>query len=614
MNSRSLLFLTLFFAPLCVHAQQQDYLWPTDASQHLTSTFGETRSAHYHSGLDIKTWGQEGFKVFASKDGVVHRLAVSLNGYGKVIYLRHEDNTYTVYAHLQRLNNKLQAFVDSLRMQDYSFEIDVTIDSLGLEVKQGDVIGYTGSTGVGPPHLHFETRWADETPFNSLRTNLAVKDNLPPVFSSLLAVPLSKGAFISDTKYPEIFYPQDFKTGVYNFGTIEAFGPIGLAVNVYDEANEVTNKYTVYELSLLQGTDTLFHERLDEFKFEEDDLMLNDRLTSFRDYRRTYQTLFQKDGPENPFYLKVDPDTRIHPTDSLTQYTIIARDYFGNEAKGIISVKLHQPQHLGRPVISFNLFDWYWSEDWTTIAYDSYLDLETPWMGSGFGWKWLGNPNHRLLWDQVYNNKILFSRFSPDQVYRYDTPDRRLTVRFASNTFFDTLTVAGIHGEMDGNPYINVEPGMIPARKEIEIQYFMGEHFEEGNNYRLFRFDRLRNRIRYVDSELIGKTVWGYPSDLGEFIILPDNDAPGVETPKIVQTNYGKWFVNVTAVDSLTGIDFKRSEIYVNGIRGIVEYDDEEDLLIYYHPSFVPKKQNEIRLTVSDKAGNQFNKTYTLYR
>ena len=609
MISRISLFLFLFL-PVLVNAQKQDYLWPTDASTHLTSTFGETRAAHFHSGLDIKTWGQEGYRVFASKDGVVHRVAVSLNGYGKVIYLKHNDGSFTVYAHLQRLNDELQSFVDSLRMLDYSFELDVTIDSLGFEVKQGDVIGFTGSTGVGPPHLHFETRWPDETPFNSLRTNLKVKDTMPPVFSSLLAVPLSKGSLISNTKYPEVVYPQDFSKGVYDFGTIEASGTIGLAVNAYDPADEVTNKYAVYELLLLQGADTLFHEQLDEFKFEEDDLMLNDRLTAYRDYRRTYQTLFKKDGSENPFYLKVEPDTRIQPKDTLTEYTIIAKDYFGNTAEGVLSVK-HFAETKFFDYTGFNskMYQWYWTEDW--IGLDGFVwDLET----ATFGREWAGNLNQRLVWDYIKNTKILFARFSPDQFYRYDTPDQRLTVRFLPNTFFDTLTVAGVHGEMDGKPYINIEPGSIPARKDIEIQYFMGDNYEEGNNYRLFRFDRLRDRIRYVDSKLIGKTVWGYPSDLGEFLVMADNEAPEVETPQLVQTDYGKWFVYVTAADSLTGIDFKNSEIYVNGVRGIVEYDDEEDLLIYYHPSFAPEKETEVRLTVSDKAGNRFSNSYTIYR
>ena len=64
-----------------------DYRWPVDISRHLSGTFGETRSAHFHSGLDIKTWGREGYPVFASEQGYISRIAISAVGYGKVLYV-----------------------------------------------------------------------------------------------------------------------------------------------------------------------------------------------------------------------------------------------------------------------------------------------------------------------------------------------------------------------------------------------------------------------------------------------------------------------------------------------------------------------------------------------
>ncbi len=111
---KKLLFpiLLLFFSTK-ISAQDSLYLWPTNSGKFLSSTFGETRSAHFHAGLDIKTWGREGYKVYASKDGILSRLLITNQGYGKAIYLKHKDGSYTVYAHLQKLIPSFNVLTDS---------------------------------------------------------------------------------------------------------------------------------------------------------------------------------------------------------------------------------------------------------------------------------------------------------------------------------------------------------------------------------------------------------------------------------------------------------------------------------------------------------------------
>ena len=42
----------------------------------MAGTFGELRSNHFHSGIDIKTKGKEGFPVIAIEDGYVSRVKV----------------------------------------------------------------------------------------------------------------------------------------------------------------------------------------------------------------------------------------------------------------------------------------------------------------------------------------------------------------------------------------------------------------------------------------------------------------------------------------------------------------------------------------------------------
>lgn len=606
MICRPLLLVFFTLSPILILGQSQDYIWPTNASQHLTSTFGETRSGHFHSGLDIKTWGREGYKVFAAKDGIVYRLGVSVEGYGKVIYLKHNDGTYTVYAHLQRMNRELQAYVDSVRMSDYSFETELYIQEKNIRVSQGDVIGYTGSTGVGPPHLHFEIRDSTDTPVNALLSNLTVKDNIAPTFSALLVFPLSKYTTIRGSRFPQLYYPSKKVTDEVDFGVIEANGAIGLSISTYDESNEVTNKYAVYELGLISEGDTLFYERLDKFRFDEDNVMFTDRLPAFGATRRSYQTLFKKDGPKNPFYIIVDPRTNLHPSDSLVSYTIFAKDYYGNESRANLTLKnstLNSFKQNNEVLKSKS--DWYWTEDWAFTGAEV-LDFE--------------NFNSGVVWDSTYSQRITFdvsgdtiwTRVKPSQTYSIHSPNRNLTVKFPINTFFDTLTVSVNSGIFDGYPYINLQPEIIPTRNEFKIEYYLAGHFIENKNFHLFKLNKLDNSISYVNSKLVGKTIHATTSSLGEFLVIPDNEPPVLTNPRIIQSDYGKWFIHITAIDSLTGINFKNSQIYVNGIRGIVEFDNEEDLLIYYHPNFIPEKENIVTVKISDNAGNIVSNTYRL--
>lgn len=114
---------------------------PLDGAR-LTSGFGMRRHpvlgfSRRHEGLDFAA--PTGTPVYAASDGVVATLR-SERGYGRTIRLRHAGGIETVYAHLSRFANGLKS---------------------GERVRQGDVIGHVGSTGMSTgPHLHYEVRVA----------------------------------------------------------------------------------------------------------------------------------------------------------------------------------------------------------------------------------------------------------------------------------------------------------------------------------------------------------------------------------------------------------------------------------------------------------------------
>lgn len=105
----------------------------------LTSPYGwrslSVNGNHFHGGLDIAA--APGVPVRAARDGVVARTGW-VGAYGYAVFLDHGDGTQTRYAHLSRIEAQVGGFV-----------------------RQGDVLGRVGSTGVSTgPHLHFEIRVA----------------------------------------------------------------------------------------------------------------------------------------------------------------------------------------------------------------------------------------------------------------------------------------------------------------------------------------------------------------------------------------------------------------------------------------------------------------------
>ncbi len=123
-----------------------------------TSSFGSWREGHLHAGIDLSTAGRTGIPILAIDTCWVWRLNVWNEGYGKAIYTVLDDGMVAVYGHLSRFEDLLEDIV--LKEQDAAKRYEVAIYNQPWAIKfaPGDTLGYTGATGWGPAHLHFELR------------------------------------------------------------------------------------------------------------------------------------------------------------------------------------------------------------------------------------------------------------------------------------------------------------------------------------------------------------------------------------------------------------------------------------------------------------------------
>src|SRR5690606_12424924 len=74
-------------------------------------TFGELHYNHFHAGLDISTNRKTGQPIYAPADGTVNRIKVSPFGYGKALYIKHNDGYTTVYGHLENYAGAIEKYV-----------------------------------------------------------------------------------------------------------------------------------------------------------------------------------------------------------------------------------------------------------------------------------------------------------------------------------------------------------------------------------------------------------------------------------------------------------------------------------------------------------------------
>jgi murein DD-endopeptidase MepM/ murein hydrolase activator NlpD len=119
---------------------------------HLTSRFGMRFHpvlgySRMHAGVDFRA--PYGAPIYAVTDGIV-TYAGRHGGHGNFVQLKHAGNLGTGYAHMSRI-----------------------AASVGERVRQGQVIGYIGSTGLSTgPHLHYEV-YRNNQPVNPLSVKFA---------------------------------------------------------------------------------------------------------------------------------------------------------------------------------------------------------------------------------------------------------------------------------------------------------------------------------------------------------------------------------------------------------------------------------------------------------
>ena len=166
---------------------QNYFVKPINIPIALSGSFGELRSNHFHSGIDIKTQFKEGFNILSSADGYISRIKIAHGGFGKAIYIDHRNGFTTVYAHLKKFSEKIEKYVKEIQYKRESFELDLYLPKNKILISKNEIIAFSGNTGSSAgPHLHYEIRkTSNQKPLNPLLFGIDVNDSRRPEIRNL---------------------------------------------------------------------------------------------------------------------------------------------------------------------------------------------------------------------------------------------------------------------------------------------------------------------------------------------------------------------------------------------------------------------------------------------
>ncbi|MBT8319967.1 MAG: M23 family metallopeptidase [Gramella sp.] len=559
-KSISLLFLLLFSTLQAQYNLPQDYFEnPLDIPIVLAGTFGELRSNHFHSGLDIKTQQREGLEVKASAEGYISRINIQHYGYGKALYIQHPNGYTTVYGHLQKLAPKLK---DYLRKQQYakeSYEIELYPEPGELKIEKGELIAYSGNTGgSGGPHLHFEIRDGNQRPMNAQMFGLDVADSRKPLVEGLFAYPLGDDAHVNNSQDRQKLRLIPLNDGTYTTSEVEACGEIGFGISTVDQQDGAYNHNGVYRIEASLNGDMVFEIDFQKFSFSETRHL--NQLIDYEYYAKKkdrVQKLFR--SPANPLsiYGKLDSEGKLNIKDSLDyQYTIKVTDFKGNEKLVRIPIKGQVSDNIKKREV--NETDFLASSSKGLSARGSSMDIYIP-EGS------------------LYEDTYLDINFTEDMV--------------------------------------EVHKDEIPLHKNFTIGFDVSNYSAEDREQLFIARLSDYGKPIYSTTYKQGDRFTTGTRTFGKYILAKDSIAP-----KVSPVNFydGQWIsgnetLKIKISDDLSGIEAFRAT--VNGKFILMEYEYKNNTLThYFSDDVITETENDLKVIVTDNVGNTTTYTAKFFR
>ncbi|WP_010521123.1 M23 family metallopeptidase [Aquimarina agarivorans] len=547
-------FLLLFFNTLiftCIWSQiPKDYFsTPMKIPLVLSGTFGELRSNHFHSGMDIKTQGKKGINIHTVAQGYVSRIKISEGGYGKAIYIQHPNGYTSVYAHLNKFAPKIEAYVKKKQYAKESYTIELYPKASELPVSKDEIIAYSGNSGgSGGPHLHFEIRDAKSRPMNPMLFGIEIADTKKPLVNTVWLYPLSQDAHINGQHKPYRLKISSHKDGTLTTLPVKACGEIGVGVSTYDQQNAAHNKNGVYKIQTKVNGTPNFELEMKRFSFSE---------TRYINQLLDYNYWTENKSRITKLFIEENNPLSI---------------YNNEHGNGFISV-----QNALSYTVDLSISDFKGNIKSIFIPITGEVLPATPTNLTDHSSPYLALPEQSFSYKNDYVSFTIPKKavYDPVALQIIDLPKNKIQIHK------DNVPL---------HKYMNVSFSL--QNQLYPHQCYVGTYTDE-------------RKPSFVGAKRIKNRITARTRTFGKFGVFTDSISPKI---KPINFTNKKWISNnktlkIKIEDKQTGI--KNYKATINGNFALMEYDYKTDLLVYdFNDGVSTIGENNIKLYVEDNVGN----------
>ena len=555
--------LTIFFLYASIINSQNSGDYPLEIPIILSGTFGELRPNHFHAGIDIKTKGTEGFKVYSIGDGYVSRIQITHGGYGKALYIKHDNGQSSVYAHLKKFSPKIEKIVKEIQYSKESYTFRTYPSQDEIRISEKELIGFSGNTGRSfGPHLHYELRDEFDRPINPMAfKNYTVSDTISPVVLGLYYKLIPKNSVSGSNSSFNKLKLTKISDNLFISDTLKISGSVGFGVNSFDRMNNTWNKMGLSNIKTNIDGDEIFEMDLNSFSYNE-----WRHINTFIDYPsyKNKKIKIQK------LYIE-----EFNPLDM----------YERSLGNGVVEVNKSNEIYL----YSVKLFDFNknQSEILVPIKWKKQNDLST-----------------RKL---NFNNMFTVNK---DSIYNFKFPSALVSIE--KNSFYTDKKIQ----IFEENNLLHVDKDSIPLLKGITIKMDVSRYNDSIKNKTYIGRIGENKKSSFVSSRKEENYIVAKVNNLGDFMIKIDSIKPNIS---VIDISDNQWISNrkkltIKISDNESGINDYRGTINDKWI--LLEYNPMKGILSYDFNDNVNNDdvKNILEIEIEDNVGNVKNLTKTFYR